>query len=215
MYSILLCVCKGERKMKKTQSIVILVLVVFLLVTGCTSLDVNRVKATKDIDLSGAWNDTDIRIVSDDLVISCLKGNWLSTFTRANKRDPVVIVGNFSNLSSERIDTSIITKKIEAALVNSGKVQMVASSDERSEMRDERMDQQIYSNPNTAKAIAMETGADFMLIGSVKTVTDRSGNKTVQTYYVSAELVELETTRKVWLDEKTIKKVITRAAFSL
>jgi len=77
------------------------------------------------------------------------------------------------------------------------------------------MDQQIYSNPNTAKAIAMETGADFMLIGSVKTVTDRSGNKTVQTYYVSSELVELETTRKVWLDEKTIKKLITRPAFSL
>jgi hypothetical protein len=201
--------------MKKTKIMIAMILLAVLLVAGCTSVDVNRVKATKDIDLSGSWNDTDIRAVSDDLMISCLRGNWLSTFTRTYKRDPVVIVGNFSNLSSERIDTSIITKKIEAALVNSGKVQMVASSDERSEIRDERMDQQIYSNPKTAKAIAMETGADFMLIGSVKTVTDRSGNKTVQTYYVSAELVELETTRKVWLDEKTIKKIITRPAFSL
>lgn len=194
---------------------VVMVLLAILLVTGCTSVDVNRVKDTKDIDLSGSWNDTDIRLVSEDLIKSCLRGNWLSAFTRANKGDPVVIVGNFSNLSSERIDTSIITKKIEAALVNSGKVELVASSDERSEIRDERMDQQIYSDPKTAKAIAMETGADFMLIGSVKTVTDRSGNKTVQTYYVSAELVELETTRKVWLDEKTIKKVITRPTFSL
>ena len=192
-----------------------MVLLAVLLVTGCTSVDVNRVKDTKDIDLSGSWNDTDIRLVSEDLIKSCLRGSWLSAFTRANKGDPVVIVGNFSNLSSERIDTSIITKKIEAALVNSGKVELVASSDERSEIRDERMDQQIYSDPKTAKAIAMETGADFMLIGSVKTVTDRSGNKTVQTYYVSAELVELETTRKVWLDEKTIKKVITRPTFSL
>jgi len=201
--------------MRKSQVLVVMVLLAVLLVTGCTSVDVNRVKDTKDIDLSGSWNDTDIRLVSEDLIKSCLRGSWLSAFTRANKGDPVVIVGNFSNLSSERIDTSIITKKIEAALVNSGKVELVASSDERSEIRDERMDQQIYSDPKTAKAIAMETGADFMLIGSVKTVTDRSGNKTVQTYYVSAELVELETTRKVWLDEKTIKKVITRPTFSL
>jgi hypothetical protein len=59
--------------------------------------------------------------------------------------------------------------------------------------------------------MAMETGADFMLIGSVKTVTDQLKNTTVQTYYVSAELVELETTRKVWLDEATIKKVIKRS----
>jgi penicillin-binding protein activator len=205
---------KGDGIMRKTHTAVVLVLLVILFITSCASLDVNRVKDTKDIDLSGSWNDTDIRLVSEDLIKSCLRSDWLVVFNRMNKRVPVVIVGNFHNLSAERIDTSIITKKIEAALVNSGKIILVASNDERSGIRDERIDQQLYSNPQTTKAIAMETGADFMLIGSVKTVTDRLGNKTVQTYYVSAELVELETTRKVWLDEEAIKKVITRPAYS-
>jgi len=50
--------------------------------------------------------------------------------------------------------------------------------------------------------------------GCVKTVTDSEGGKTVRTYYVSAQLVELETTRVVWLDESTIKKVISRSAYT-
>jgi len=191
---------------------VLMMVVMVLLSFGCTStVDVDRVSAGKNIDLSGSWNDTDIRTVSEELIRNCMKSSWYTRFTKENKRDPVIIVGNFSNLSSERIDTSIITKKMEIALVDSGKFGIVASREEREPMRDELMDQQIYANPQTARKMAMETGADFMLIGSVKTVTDQLKNTTVQTYYVSAELVELETTGKVWLDEATIKKVIKRS----
>lgn len=189
-------------------------LVLLLILTGCTTLRVDRVNAHKDIDLSGEWNDTDIRLVSEDLIRSCLKGSWYGAYSKAKKRDPVIIVGRFSNMSSERIDTSIIVKKFEYAIVESQKIVLVAGSDERGFIRDERMDQQIFANPATAKALAMETGADFMLLGSVKTVTDSEGGKTVRTYYVSAQLVELETTRVVWLDESTIKKVISRSAYT-
>ena len=55
---------------------------------------------------------------------------------------PVVIVGSYRNKSDEHIDTEILTKKLEAALVNSGKVDFVASSSEREEIRAERKDQQ-------------------------------------------------------------------------
>ena len=189
-------------------------LVLLLILIGCTTLRVDRVNAHKDIDLSGEWNDTDIRLVSEDLIRSCLKGSWYGAYSKAKKRDPVIIVGRFSNMSSERIDTSIIVKKFEYAIVESQKIVLVAGSDERGFIRDERMDQQIFANPATAKALAMETGADFMLLGSVKTVTDSEGGKTVRTYYVSAQLVELETTRVVWLDESTIKKVISRSAYT-
>ena len=205
----------GIVKRKSISLIMILLVLVFtIVISACTTVRVDRIKATKDIDLSGEWNDTDIRDVSEDLIKSCLKSNWYSAFTKAKKRDPVVIVGSFTNMSSERIDTSIITKKMEIAFVESGEVVLVANTEERDPLRDERMSQQIFANPATAKALAMETGADFMLLGSVKTVTDREGSKTVQTYYVSAQMVELETTRIVWLDESTIKKVIDRSAYT-
>ncbi len=200
--------------MKRHILLPVFFLVLLVILTGCTTLRVDRVNAHKDIDLSGEWNDTDIRLVSEDLIRSCLKGSWYGAYSKAKKRDPVIIVGRFSNMSSERIDTSIIVKKFEYAIVESQKIILVAGSDERGFIRDERMDQQIFANPATAKALAMETGADFMLLGSVKTVTDSEGGKTVRTYYVSAQLVELETTRVVWLDESTIKKVISRSAYT-
>lgn len=200
--------------MKKKVTLLLLVVALGLFFTACSTVRVDRVRATKNIDLSGEWNDTDIRQVSETLTKSALKGSWFSTFSKANKRNPVVIVGRFTNMSSERIDTSIITKKMESALIESGKIVLVSDSAEREFIRDERSDQQIYADPKTTKALAMETGADFMLLGSVKTVVDSEKNRSVKTYYVSAQLVDLESTRVVWLDESTIKKVISRSPFS-
>lgn len=122
---------------------------------------------------------------------------------------PVVIVGSFENRSSEHIDTSIITKKFEISLVNSGKVDFVASSNQRGEIRDERKDQQVNASEKTQAALLNETGADYMLLGSVKTIVDSNGKQTARTYYVSAELVDIETNKKLWLGEdSSIKKLI-------
>jgi hypothetical protein len=123
----------------------------------------------------------------------------------------VVILGSFRNQSDEHLDTSILAKKFEIALVNSGKVDFVASSMEREELRDERENQQEWSNEFSAKALANEVAADFMLIGSVKTIVDSSGADFTRTYFVTAELVNIEKNTKVWLGENSsIKKYIRR-----
>ena len=63
-------------------------------------------------------------------------------------------------------------------------------------------------------AIQNFAGADFMLIGSVKTSVDMVDNKTVRTYFVYAELIDIETNRKLWMGENSeIKKLVTRSAF--
>ncbi|HRV24587.1 MAG TPA: penicillin-binding protein activator LpoB, partial [Sphaerochaeta sp.] len=67
----------------------------------------------------------------------------------------------------------------------------------------------------TAKALGKEIGADFLLQGAVRSVLDQQGNTRVRTYYVSAELIDIETSRKVWVGEETIKKVIQQARYSL
>jgi hypothetical protein len=42
------------------------------LFAGCASTGANRVDASTQIDLTGRWNDSDIRIVCDTLVSDCL-----------------------------------------------------------------------------------------------------------------------------------------------
>ncbi|MDR1748003.1 MAG: penicillin-binding protein activator LpoB [Spirochaetaceae bacterium] len=186
-----------------------------LLLSGCVSTPtVTRVDADTVTDLSGYWNDTDVRIVANSLIEDCLASPQLFNFSRDTGRLPVVIVGTFRNESDEHIDTSILTKRMEAALVNSGKVDFVASSSERGEIRSEREEQQLWASEETAKRLANETGADFMMLGSVKTMIDQVGNTAVRTYMVYAELINVETNRKIWIGEnREIKKVIERSSY--
>ena len=168
------------------------------------------------VDLSGYWNDTDVRIVCESLINDCLSSPRVAGFEQRTGELPVIIVGSFRNQSDEHIDTSIIQKRMETAILNSGKADFVASSDERLELRDERTEQQSWSSEETAKALANETGADFMLIGSVKTIIDSAGKTATRTYFVYAELIDIESNRKLWIGENSeIKKIIKRPAAKL
>jgi uncharacterized protein (TIGR02722 family) len=195
---------------------IIMFLSLSLLISCQSSYSVSRVSSDQDLDLSGNWNDTDIRLVTEALVQSSLKSGWINQFRMKNVgRNPVVIVGTFINRSSEHIDTAIIAKRYEMELINSGKVDMVADQSFRASVREEREEQQYFASEETAKALGKEIGADFLLQGSVRSVLDQRGNTRVRTYYVSAELIDIETSRKVWVGEETIKKVIQQARYSL
>jgi uncharacterized protein (TIGR02722 family) len=200
--------------MKRLLPIFLMVLTLF---ASCQSgVQVSRIAADRDIDVSGTWNDTDIRLVSQALVDSSLSSGWIREFrmARPGKR-PVVIVGSFLNRSSEHIDTSIITKRYEMELINSGQVDMVADQSFRASVREERQEQQYFASEATAKALGKEIGADYLLQGSVRTNLDQSGSQMVRTYYVSAELIDIETNRKVWVGEETIKKLIRQPKYKL
>lgn len=198
--------------MKKLSLIGLVVLLAFVVLVGCSSTKVDRVSPDTITDLSGYWNDTDVRIVAESLIADCVNAPAITNYIRNNNALPVVIVGNFRNDSDEHIDTSILTKKFEVALINSGKVDFVASSSERGEIRQEREEQQAWASEETAKRLANETGADFMLIGSVKTMVDQLDNTSTRTYWVYAELIDIESNRKLWLGENSeIKKVITKS----
>ena len=189
-----------------------------VVLTACSSRPrVRRVDADTQIDLSGRWNDTDVRQVSDSLISDCLGSvrvaNFIEEFSmRNNGRLPTVIVGSFRNNSAEHIDTGIISRMMEIAIVNSGKLEFVAGGDTRTELRTERDDQQLHASEQTAAALANETGAQFLLTGSVNMIEDRAGNRVVRSYFVTAELTNIETNSRLWMGENSeIKKYIRRS----
>ncbi|MDR2019430.1 MAG: penicillin-binding protein activator LpoB [Treponema sp.] len=196
---------------------VILYCVLMLPVLGsCGGTQVKRVDPDTQIDLSGYWNDTDLRIVCEGLIKECLASPRVDQVAAQKNRLPVVIVGNFNNDSDEHIDTSIISRRMEAAILNSGKAEFVAGGDTRLDIRGERQQQQSWSSEETAKALANETGADFYLTGSVKTIVDRAEKTATRTYIVFAELTDIETTRRIWIGENSdIKKVIKNPSVKL
>ncbi|MDR2716880.1 MAG: penicillin-binding protein activator LpoB [Treponema sp.] len=200
--------------MKKFLGIVGVILLVF---ASCASSGgstaVQRVDANTQIDLSGYWNDTDVKIVCQALINDCLNSPRVDQAIKAmGGKTPIVLVGRFRNESSEHIDTSIITSTMETVIFNSGKMDFVAGGSTRDELRAERQDQQSNASEATAARLANETGANFMLFGSVKTIIDKAGNQTVRTYFVNAEMTNVTTNQRMWMATNSeIKKVVTQA----
>lgn len=187
-----------------------------LLLSSCTpSQKVSRVESDTTTDLSGRWNDTDARQVAEDMIADASSNPWLDQFYKDHSKAPVVIVGSVRNETMEHIDTDVFTKEMERAFVNTGRIDVVASSQEREEIRDERADQQTYASYETVKAMAQELGADYMLIGNISSIADESvsGKEATIFYTVNLELVDVETNRKVWIGNKKIKKIIERRNF--
>ncbi len=181
-----------------------------IFVVGCTTVD--RVPFFWRADYSGRWNDTDSRLVSREMVSEMNDSGWIPRFKLAHQRLPVVIVGDIRNLTSEHIETETFIKDLERELVNSGRVKFVAAKGEREEIRTERKDQQNRATGDTAKAVGkVETGADFMLQGSMKSIIDTEGGRQVRYYQVDLELVAIETTEKTWIGTKKIKKLVQRS----
>ena len=185
-------------------------IVISLLFFSCATTSVSRIDAAQQTDISGYWNDTDVRLICNALIEDCITSPRIERFAQENKRVPVFIIGRFKNDSSEHIDTSIIVKKMQTAILNSGKAEFVADSTSREEVRAEREDQNMgNASEETAKALGNETGADFLLQGSVKSMVQKAGNTTVRTYHVSADLINIETNRIIWSGfNDDIKKVI-------
>jgi hypothetical protein len=183
-----------------------------LLISDCgTPKTVTRVDPNQTIDLSGDWNDTDSRQVAEEMITDVLNRPWLGEFKGAKNHSPVVIVGTVRNMTSEHIATTAFIKNLERELINSGRVDFVANKEERSEVRDERTDQQEFSSPETLKKFQQETGADFMLRGDITSIVDQDGGSRVKFYQVNLELVNIETNKKAWIGEKKIKKLVEQS----
>lgn len=197
--------------MRKSVFGLIIVSVLALVFTGCAK-KVRRIEPTETIDLSGRWNDTDSRLVSEEMIGDCLNHPWITLYTTEHGKPPVVIVGGIRNKSHEHIATGTFIKDIERAFINSGKVQVVAGASERLEVRAEREEQQDWASEETRKMLREETGADFMMIGSIDSIIDQEGKQKVVYYQVNLELIDLETNLKVWIGQKKIKKLIERAS---
>jgi len=151
--------------MNWTSRIAVVCLAAFIAMAGCSTKKVTRIDPESTTDLSGYWNDTDSRLVAEEMIDDCLSARWLTDFNRDQGKRPTVIAGSIRNKSMEHIAVGTFLHDIERAMINSGQVQVVASAEERSDVRDEREDQRVNASPETLKRMGMEVGADYMLTG--------------------------------------------------
>jgi len=182
-----------------------------LALSGCGhETKVTRVDTGVVTDLSGRWNDTDSRMVAEAMVKDALQYPWLGNFEKTTQRQPVVVVGTVVNSSHEHISVQTFITDLERELTNSQKVTFVAGKGERDEVRTERKEQAIYASEETQKAPGKETGADFMMKGTIATILDEADGTKAVFYQVDLQMIDLESNAKVWYGQKKIKKVVEK-----
>ncbi len=177
--------------------------------TSVTRMDPNQAK-----DITGHWNDEDSRQVAEEMISDCLSRPWYSAAQANLGKNPTVIVGTVRNQSSEHIATDTFVEDLQRALINSGKVEFVASKNERGEVRDERADQDTHSSEETRAANGQETGANFMLSGAINSIVDQEGGKAVVFFQTNLKLLNMKTHQIAWNGQKKIKKYVTRSRAS-
>jgi hypothetical protein len=179
-----------------------------------SSTQVRRIDANEVRDVSGRWNDTDARLVAEEMIQDSVSRPWLATAQSRKGAPPTVIVQSVRNNSMEHIDTGLFVEELQRALINSGRVQFVASAREREQLRAERADQDVNASDDTRKAHGQESGADYGLSGTIMSVLDREGGEAVVLYQVNLKLVDVKTNQIVWNGQKKIKKQVSRASAS-
>lgn len=188
---------------------VMLAAVIVTALAGCASQrEVVRTDAGERIDLSGNWNDTDAQQVSAALADQITRGPWIENFLAEKGKKPTLIIAPVRNKTAEHIATRTLVDELERDFINGGRVRIVASAEEREQVREERADQQEFASPETMKKWGREKGADVMLIGEINQIVDSEGKQSVRYYQVDCYLVDLQDNTKLWAGFEKIKKFI-------
>lgn len=195
--------------MKKLIVGLLLLPMLFACATKVERIDTHEIR-----DISGRWNDTDSQMVAQEMINDCLNAGWYSKAAMRLGKEPTVIVGSVTNDSMEHINTNAFVEEMQRALINSGKVDFVASKNERGEVRQERLEQDEFASEETRKAFGREVGADYMLSGVLNSIVDSQSKKAVVFYQVNMKLIDIETNKIVWNGQKQIKKYVKRSKTS-
>lgn len=200
----------------RTRMVLTALVVGGLVACGGGKRQVSRVDANTTTDLSGKWNDSDARLTAEALIADCFNSAWLPNHLEEEGEKPAVAVGRIVNKSDEQIDGQVFTKNIERAMVNSGKVRVLA---QRNGELDEVIAEQDFGasgrvSDETAPSIGNMRGADYVVVGRIASITDRLEGQATKFYQINFELVNTETRDKVWVGEHKIKKAISQDSVS-
>ena len=194
--------------MKKNILVITLLLSSVFINISC-SRKVTRIDPAQPVDISGRWNNTDSRLVAEEIIQQVINDKWVSNHSeKHNGQKPVVIVGFVSNKSHEHIEAETFIKDVEQSFIQSGRVRLVQGGKKREEIRAERAEQQNNASVSTMKKFGLEHGADYILQGSINSIVDSEKRNKVMYYQVNLELTDLQSNEVVWNGDKKIAKLV-------
>jgi hypothetical protein len=190
------------------------ILLVGLIAAGCGGTKVANVDPTTEGYVSGRWNDSDAHAVAEELVPQCLDGAWIPEFHgQQGETRPRLVIGDIENNTSEHINQDVFMNELQRAVLNSGRIRLVADPGVRETlMKEVEWQKQMAKGEGVAPDVERGvSGADFMLMGTVSSIVDQAGRSAIVFYQVDLWLTDLRTWEKVWLGSAQRKHLVEGA----
>lgn len=183
---------------------------------GCPSSFQGEYRDPTEVEIIDEyWNETDARKTAEVMINGLLKKPWLAYYQERNKSRPVVIVDMIENRTDEHIDTKALTESIQNELINSGRVRFVNKGRRDAILKEIKYQQDSgMVSKDSAKKKGKQTGADYMLSGSISSHHHTKGDVKTRTYQTNLTLTNLETAEIEWSDKHAIKKRFERSGTS-
>ncbi len=198
----------GGRRISRRSIVLACVLLLGIFSQGCSSYSVKRVSLDTEGGVTSRWTDTDARLTAETLIKKAMDSNWFSDFLNTHDRKAVIVLGQMVNRSDQDINTRIFLNHFQDALINSGKVVFVAGEDyARKQAEAERKYQLGHARSSTVHGPGQQTGADFLLTGSINSFVASRDGKTVRFYQTHLKAIDLTTNEIIWSAEYRVKKI--------
>jgi penicillin-binding protein activator len=158
--------------------------------------------------LSDNFSENDLQLIARTMVDSLSES---AAFQRIEGQ-PLIIVGDMRNRTSEHIDMGSLADKVRVQLIRTGKFSFI-DRDARQQIAEEYEYQQSgYVRQDQAAGPGEQHGADYILTGTISSIVQQAGRDKMVYYKMTMQLTNLRTGVIEWADEKELRKKFRQRA---
>lgn len=196
---------------------ILLSVILVTVLTSCSSFKASR-DSDKESDklsmsITAKWVAEDTKQAIDAIFAQMQKHKAWRRYLRNNKNPKLFIAEVQNNTSEAYFPIEDMNEELLYKLSETGDFRLVDKS-----ARDKILEEITYQNdgmvdPNQAKQIGKQLGADLMILGSVNMRPHERGGKTLKQYTVNMRITEIETATEILRARHRINKSSDKSSY--
>jgi len=186
--------------LKNKLVILILIFLLIQIFSGCSGVDTSKNPKTETKDMN--FSEKDSEALADSIVNKIVNAELVSKFS--SKRKPKIIVGSIRNLTTEIIDTNLLSKNIERSFLNSGKVTFISSKSKREIIRNDRKNRDDFEKSAELKKYLKPLKSDFFISGVLSQKTNSVSNS--KQYKLELNVIKSRDAKLLLSEFETVNK---------
>ncbi len=196
----------------------ILMSVIMVTLISCGSFKAQRVdnktSDEKSMEITDNWMGEDTRLAVKTLISQMEKHRGFKRVMKNHKGVPKVFIAEVQNSTSEAyFPIDDLNDEFLFELSAMGDFQLVDAK-----AREKILEEITYQNdgmvdPNQAKQIGKQLGADFMIFGNVYMKPEKRGGKTIKEYSVNLRMTNVETAGEVFRLRTRVNKYSNKSDY--